>query len=198
MSNNVHIKPKEFVRTLFQNLSRAKNRAGTLKASADLETILRVTKVLPRTPNPLTNYFYGHPWQHSLSDLFNKRTQLSTGSLVAELQWTAVTIANHADALNKFFALRQQCECAFLRGSFTEAAKIRETIEALFGVSLWGLQAKFLLLEYSLGLEANTRHLSELNSQKDLHLFVQVVSNYLSMRAERQLSHNNYQHKLAK
>jgi hypothetical protein len=194
----VNIKPKDFVRVLFQDLGRAKSRVGSLKASADLGTILRVTKLLPRTPHPLATHFYGHPWQRSLSDLFNKRTQLSSGSLVAELQWTAVTIANHADALNKFFALRQQCESEFLRGAFADATKTRETIETLFGVSLWGLQAKFLLLEYSLGLEANTRHLSEQNSQKNLHLFTQVTSNFLSMRAERQLSHDNYQHKLAK
>jgi hypothetical protein len=100
--------------------------------------------------------------------------------------------------LNKFFALRQQCEREFLLGSFEAAAKSRDEIDSLLGLSLWGLQAKFLLLEYSLGLEANTRHRSDLNSQKGLHIFVQVISNYLSMRAERQLSHENYQHKLAK
>jgi hypothetical protein len=194
----MNTQPQEFVRMLFQDLARAKARAGQLKASADLDTIARVARALPRSPHPLTTHFHGHPWQHSLADLFNKRTQLSSGSLVAELQWTAVTIANHADALNKFFTLRQDCERHFLLGSFEAAAKSRDEIDSLCGLSLWGLQAKFLLLEYSLGLEANTRHRSDLNSQKGLHIFVQVISNYLSMRAERQLSHENYQHKLAK
>jgi hypothetical protein len=194
----MHVHPKEFVRSLFQNLARAKNTVGWLKASANLDTILRVAKALPRSPHPLNTHFYGHPWQHSLSHLFNKRTQLSSGSLVAELQWTAVTIANHADGLNKFFTLRQECERQFLLGTFDLATKSRDQIEASLGVSLWGLQAKFLLLEYSVGLEANTRQLSELNSQKNLHIFLQVISNYLSMRAERQVSHDNYQHKLAK
>jgi hypothetical protein len=194
----MHVQPKEFLRSLFQNLPRAKDRVGWLKASADLDTLVHVAKALPHPPHPLITHFYGHPWQHSLSDLFNKRTQLSSGSLVAELQWTALAIANHADNLNKFFALRQQCEREFLLGSFEAATKSRDETETLFGLSLWGLQAKFLLLEYAVGLKANTRHLSDLNSQKNLHIFIQVISNYLSMRAERQLSHDNYQHKLAK
>lgn len=189
---------KDFVRKLFQNLARAKDYVGWLKASADLDTVSRTAKALPRSPHPFLTLFYGHPWQRSLSELFNKRTQLSSGSLVAELQWTSVTIHNHADALNKFFALRQDCERQFLLGAFDHAAQTRNAIEAEFGVSLWGLQAKFLLLEYTAGLEANTRYLSELNSQKNLHIFLQVISNYLSMRAERQLSQDNYQHKLAK
>lgn len=192
------VQPKEFVRSLFQDLPRARNRVGRLKACADLDTIIRVAKAVPRPPHPLATFFYGRPWQQSLPDLFNKRTQLSSGSLISELQWTAVTIADHADKLNKFFALRHQCEREFLLGSFEAAAKSRDEIDAFVGLSLWGLQMKFLLLEYSLGLEANTRHKSDLNSQKDLHIFVQVISNYLSMRAERQLSHENYQHKLAK
>ena len=86
----MNTQPQAFVRMLFQDLVRAKARAGQLKASADLDTIARVARALPRSPHPLTTHFHGHPWQHSLADLFNKRTQLSSGSLVAELQWTAV------------------------------------------------------------------------------------------------------------
>ena len=192
------VNAKDFVRSLFRNLSHVDDKIGWLKATADLDTIIRVAKAIPHPPHPLATRFYGHPWQRSFTDIFNRRTQLSSGSLISELQWTAVTIASHADKLNKFFALRQQCEREFLIGSFEAAAKSLDEIDSLLGISLWGLQMKFLLLEYSSGLEANTRYRSDLNSQKGIHIFFQVISNYLSMRAERQLSHENYQHKLAK
>ena len=73
----MHVQPKEFVRKLYQNLGRAKNNAGWLKATADLDTIARLARGLPHAPHPLATHFYGHPWQFSISDLFNKRTQLS-------------------------------------------------------------------------------------------------------------------------
>jgi hypothetical protein len=191
------VKPKEFLQQAYRRTRDANLRFGWLKYNADLALIRGVSKLVPKSPHPFHRYVFGRPLPRTYGEIF-KKTQIFSGSTEKELQWITNAVAQYPTEANSFLKARTDFDTKLVLGDYAAATDVLRKVERDFGVSVWGLNNTFLLRELSEGLQANTRFLSEFNSREDLDSFLKVLANFLSVRCERQLSHENFQLKLSR
>ncbi|MGB8353813.1 MAG: hypothetical protein WCD79_08010, partial [Chthoniobacteraceae bacterium] len=189
--------PKQFVRECFQQASKAKQKFALLKINADQSFLIAVSKLLPSAPHLFHRLFFGTPVPVDYAELL-KETQSFPGSLVQELQWVTTALLHYSTQLKAFFEAKAVFDNELLLGNYSVAKAILAEIENQHGVSIWGLGNSFLINDLSMGLEANTSFLSELNAREDVDVIIKILGHFLSMRAEGKLSHANYQRQLAR
>lgn len=169
-----------------------------LKMTDDLDTVRRVRKHFSAQTSVFDKFLVGTPIALSVRDIRRSRYTYYCSSATRELDWWTFAFEAFADKINAFVRLRGDYENAFLKADYESASAILDTIESQTGVSLWSLEARFALLEYSQGFEANKRFLSELNESGSADALVALLIDYLSSRAERKMSTDNYLARLQK
>lgn len=70
-----------------------------------------------------------------------------------QLNWIIAILNNLSDPINTYLRYRDQYENALILGDYDNAIKCLDKIEEEVCVSLWGLDNRFVLAEYSSGLE---------------------------------------------
>ncbi len=169
-----------------------------LRTSSDFEHVRSVVKALVAKTSQFNAFIYETPVAKSAGQIQRRRYTLYTGDLIKDIYWCSLAVETYAATINKFLYLRANFDSAFLHADYQSALKHLDNIEAETGYSLWSLQARLALAEYSQGLEANKRLLSQINQTPELTNVVTFMVDCVSTRVERKMSIENYLNRLQK
>jgi hypothetical protein len=122
-----------------------------------------------------------------LSELpfYNKDTQ-------SEINWTLVGIRKFAYEINLFLFYKSEYERELLTGNYSNAEKYLDKIENEICFSLWTLENRFLLKEFSNSGIDNKESLNHFNQNNKSLGITKFLAHFLSLRSERSLSINRY------
>jgi hypothetical protein len=113
---------------------------------------------------------------------------LSDAGPTIEFVWTASILSLFINELNAFVALRDRFHDHYLVGKFDEASSVLDEIEALFGFSLWSIDARLRLLQRSQGLSAQKQFLESTISTEGIDPFTAYLFFYLSFSCEENVT----------
>ncbi len=116
-------------------------------------------------------------------------------SLHNELKWTTASLCTFATHITPFLSLKDRFEHFFLLGDYVSARRFLEDAETLLGQSIWLLESKCLLEEYSGGLKANRVFLKHALPAA-MYPF-NICLPFLSHRAEQSFSSSTYDARFA-
>jgi len=170
----------------------------SLKMMDDVDTVRRVWRHFSAQSSVFDKFLVETPIARSVSDIQCSRHTYYSGDAARDLDWWTLAFEAYADKINAFVRLRDDYENAFLKADYDSASAILGKIESHTGVSLWSLDSRFALLEYSQGFESNKRFLSELNEAGRGGSLLALLIDYFSSRAERKMSTDNYVARLQK
>ncbi len=184
-------------RAILQKVLEEKYRNWTynsyLKNNLSTNDIEIALKSLPK--NILEEIFFENPLPKAINKLKQNFWFDNNGSLSKELSWYSIVINKYAEELNRFTLLKKIYEQCFMRGEFENCSKLISEVETDICFSIWGLENKFLIEEYTGGLENNKRLLGEINKSES-HTYVLHLAQHLSTKAEREMSVQNYNRKI--
>ena len=92
----------------------------------------------------------------------------------------------------EFVKLKNKYEIQYLSKNYAECLKILNDLEKKCGYSIWGISQKFKVIELKSGLSENKKMLSTLSSSCKKNIFVLTTIQFLSNRAEINISYSNY------
>jgi hypothetical protein len=75
-------------------------------------------------------------------------------SLEREVHWCAYLLIQHSEAINHFIDMRSRFNEAIICSDFDLCGEILDTVDGMYGYSLWSIEQRIVLLALSQGLEA--------------------------------------------
>ena len=158
-------KRRAFMQRLYEHKLKPHHLFADLKANA---THAEAGKLLAefRSPNaPYHKFAFGNPFPRSYQALCTGAPHYPlAASFEAELAWHTHSFKVFGPEISQFLQQKAQFDNAFMIGDFS-AAEYHLTYIEKRSISLWTLDARFLLLEYQKGLESNKEFLSDLNKR---------------------------------
>ena len=113
------------------------------------------------------------------------------------LCWYAILINSCSEKLNRYIKLKAVYENALINGNYLEAQRVLDEIDSSIGVSLWGLDNRFILSEYRGGLEGNKEYLAKINAM-ECDVWVWTLADFFSFKAEKGVNNRQYVHRIEK
>ena len=170
-----------------------------LKYNYDYSDICYIVDRLGEKTKTYTNYIYGSPRPDSISKLGDSKVLYGDAkdSFENEINWTLLAIRKYSDQIQAFVDKKDLYEKEILLGNYDKADIILSEIEQQICISLWSIEQRFLLIELQLGLKENTKFLNEIND-KNKQWFIKYFAHFFSMKAEKELSVNQYNISLAR
>lgn len=170
-----------------------------LKYNYDYSDICYIVDNLEEKSNTYKDFIYGRSVPKSIDELGDSHVLYgdSVDAFEKEINWSLLAIRKYSDEIQNFINKRGLYQKALLLGEYTEANKILDEIESEVCVSLWSIEQKFILIEIEKGLKENTKFLNEIN-QQNKKWFIKRFSHFFSLKAEKELSVNQYNLSLAR
>jgi hypothetical protein len=159
-----------------------------LKCAAPLETIPRLFVEIASNPRYQLHIF-GNPFPREFHELGTNPLQNSE-SLERELLWTSLKVAFFTKEISHFIALEGDFRGALLSRNYQQGFEILTKIEQEFGISLWLIENRLVLLELASGIEAQKEYASKAGATENglLNNLVQQFSG----RIERGVSFDTW------
>lgn len=181
---------------------RDKNPALTffkLKYHYDYSDICYIVDNLGNRNKTFAKQIYGCSLPKSIGELGDSEVHYgdSNDAFEKEINWSLLAIRKYSEKLQIFIDYKSQYEEALICGDYTSANKILDEIEKDVCISLWGIEQKFILIEIEKGLKENTKYLNDINEQNK-KWFIKRFSHFFSLKAEKELSVNQYNISLAR
>lgn len=139
-------------------------------------------------------FFYGTPFPRSIRELGNAFYTISC-DIAKELEVLSLLFYKYAKEINEFVKLRQDFQKKFIIGRYDQASATLNSIESKFSYSLWLMEKRFLIAEYTGGLKANKEYLTFVN-QSSNETFATTLAYYYSVKSETRVSALNYSNRL--
>jgi hypothetical protein len=139
---------------------------------------------------------YGNLIPKQISDLGKSEKFYKPLTIEGEINWLQISIKKEKEKIKFFLLQKKKFEDYFLLSNFFDAEKILNDILDKLGVSLWYIEAKFLLLEYKNEPEKQKLFLSEIN-EKNKEGTISTVVSFLSQRTEKNLSAYKYDYDIS-
>ncbi|MCW3787655.1 hypothetical protein [Plebeiibacterium sediminum] len=108
-----------------------------------------------------------------------------------------MAIRKYSDKIQIFIDKKEEYEKSLIIGDYAKANTILDQIEKEVCFSLWGIEQRFILIEIEKGLKENTKFLNDINEQNK-KWFIKRFSHFFSLKAEKELSVNQYNISLAR
>lgn len=142
---------------------------------------------------------YGCPLPSSISELGDTKVLYGGQNDVfeQEINWILLSIRKYDQKIQFFVDKKISYEKALILGNYNKANLILDEIEKEVCISLWGIEQRFILIEAEKGLKENTKFLNEIN-EKNKKWFIKRFSHFFSLKAEKELSVNQYNISLAR
>lgn len=99
--------------------------------------------------------------------------------------------------INCYLKLKEKYENLLINGDYVNAKNILDEIESNIGVSIWGLDNRFILNEYTGGLESNKDYLASINSI-NCDSWISLLADLFSFKAEKGVNNRQYVHRIEK
>lgn len=135
---------------------------------------------------------FGNPLPKSYKELGKCDFPYTSKNFISEINWTLIAIRKFSYEINLFLAYKDLYESSFLTGNYEEAERILDKIESEICFSLWSLENRFLIKEYTQSSTDNKEFLSEFNNENESEGITKSLAHFLSIRAERTLSVNRF------
>lgn len=164
-----------------------------LKQKATFEQLCDFVDKNHGIPLNMLKGIYGSPLPKNYETLgvLRKKDTPSRGSLLSEINWSLLAVREYRWKIQLFVEYRQQYENAFLIGDYSTAESIISKIEKEVCYSLWTLENRMLLLEFSKSPEEHKAFISDINREAK-GFFIPTLVHYLSNRSEKHLSVSRY------
>ncbi len=173
------------------------NKLSEFKYTASYPDVLAAALDSSKTDPKLAIHFFGEPFPKEYDALLASAGLAYTPNLPKELNWITVSLKRFAAEINRFLKAKRAYERDLLKGDYARAHAKLEEIRNTLGVSVWYIEQRLLLAELDDGIASNKRTLSSINTNNS-GLVVSVLANYLSIRAERNISVEKYEATLEK
>jgi len=118
-------------------------------------------------------------------------------NLERELCWNAIIFNCCFDKINLYLKLKDNYENLLINGEYKKAECILNEIDNNLGVSIWGLDNRFILSEYNGGLESNKEYLAKINSL-NCESWISLLTDFFSFKAEQGVNNRQYIHRIEK
>jgi len=170
-----------------------------LKYNYDYSDICYIVDQLGDIDKNIIDYIYGSSLPQSIKELGDSKVLFGNGNdtFEKEINWTLLTIRKYEEKIQVFINKKTEYEKALVTGDYQKANIILNEIEQGVCVSLWGIEQRFILIEIEKGLKENTKYLNDINVQNK-KWFIKRFSHFFSLKAEKELSVNQYNISLAR
>jgi hypothetical protein len=170
-----------------------------LKYNYDYSDICYIVDQLGDSDKNVIDYIYGSSLPQSINELGDSKVLYGNGNdtFENEINWTLLTIRKYEGKIQVFINKKTEYEKSLITGDYQKANIILNEIEQDVCVSLWGIEQRFILIEIEKGLKENTKYLNDINEQNK-KWFIKRFSHFFSLKAEKELSVNQYNISLAR
>ncbi len=172
----------------------SKNKKGALqklKNELEYHELDKVINNSLKKIEQLSFSVYGNLIPKQISDLGKSEKFYKPLTIEGEINWLQLSIKKEKEKIKYFLLQKKKFEGYFLVSDFFNAEKILDDVLDKTGVSLWYIEARFLLLEYQNEPEKQKLFLSEIN-EKNKEGAISTLVNFLSQRTEKNLSAFKY------
>lgn len=165
-------------------LAQVKHKAKSLSSFNNL--------IKPALTHPFTQHVLkANPFPNKYSDVKKARQLPFTNNLIGEIGWILYGINKYQEKIGKFLIEKKDFDQNMILGNYKTANKNLDKIEDNFGISLWAIENRFLILEFKKGSEANWEYLSDISNKIENTLILFLCECY-SKRAETNISYSRY------
>jgi hypothetical protein len=164
-----------------------------LKYNYDYSDICYIVDNLVDKNNNFSEHIYGYSLPKTINELGDSRILYANGedAFEKEINWSLLAIRKYNLEVQTFINKKTEYEKALVVGDYQKANIILDEIEQEICVSLWGIEQRFILIEIEKGLKENTKFLNDIN-EKNKKWFIKRFSHFYSLKAEKELSVNQY------
>lgn len=187
--NHLYIKRKYFT-PILNSKSKKRDTVFTLKNNTPFLDLCKITDELSPSSKNIYGYIFGNPLPSSYETLgeLEKNGYINCADdIFKEINWSLITIRKYKKEILLFIEYKKIYEDAFLLGNYETADEYLTKIESEICFSLWSLENRFLLNEFSNSPEAHKAFLSYFNS-KNKGFFTPSLAYNLSNRSEKNFS----------
>jgi hypothetical protein len=169
-----------------------KNGLYKLKNSTNFYAKCQTVDELSDMSLAYNKYIYGNPIPTEIEKIGASKSNFYSSELIAEVDWFILSARKYKTEINLFLNYKKEFENQFLLGNYTKALNAIDKTEKVIGYSIWAINAKFLVYEYT-GNQSKAKLLQTeiLEKNKD-GVFTTSLINFLSQRSERRLSAHRY------
>jgi len=185
---------KYFKQRIYANPRIARQVLNSLKDDFPITTIKKVLRELETHPL-VKKYFYGNPFPSELKDLGDTFYTYNS-EIEKELEFLSLALDKFSTKISTFLPLKNLFEKRFILGEYQLANDTLNEIKDKFGFSLWLIENKLLVEEYTGGLKGNKEYLTYIN-RNNTDPFLTTIAYFLSIRAEKKISALNYKNKFS-
>ncbi|WP_264531545.1 hypothetical protein [Flavobacterium sp. N502540] len=146
--------------------------------------------IIERIPKTFETLIYGKSLLNKTED-FGKNRKTYYDSNEKEFNWLIFQFKRYSKEINLFLALKVKFELNFLLGLYNQSS---ENLKAIKDISLsyWGLENKFLQIQYEKGLEFNFKLLNSCKNQKVNDPAFFLLIHFFSYKVEEDVSYFSY------
>ena len=191
--------PKSYYRIQSKREDKFFNSFYKLKYNYDYSDICYIVDNLGENDKNVVDYIYGNSIPGSITELGDSKVLYgeSNDAFEKEINWSLLAIRKYCEELQIFINEKTKYEKALVIGDYKKANDILDAIEKEVCFSLWGIEQRFILIEIEKGLKENTKYLNDINKQNK-KWFIKRFSHFFSLKAEKELSVNQYNISLAR
>jgi hypothetical protein len=128
-----------------------------------------------------------NPFPNAYSRL-KSRAFKSRASAELEILWTAAVLSHFTDELNEYLKLKATYSNAFMDGNWSEAVRILDQIERLFGFSIWSINARITLTHLQHGVTAQKSALNKIIGTPGINPIVAYLAFIFSYSLEENVT----------
>lgn len=165
---------------------------SALKYEMNIESADKIVKDL-MTKKGLRENLINTPFPLKYEDIgFDRPLKYKENSL-DDIYWTANLLQYFIDEINNFLYLKKKFELFFLKGMYEKSQEILDNIKNEYGVSNWLISTTMLLLEEQKGIKEQKKFSQEIKENNKISPFTRVLTNYNSMKIEKNMSYSKYE-----
>jgi hypothetical protein len=185
-------KVKLLHRSLFQN----PNRARWILAKAKDELTFSQLRELVASIAPLNHRFHrfvsSGPFPKAYREIRRATERIYTTKFAREAAWQCSVFCAYAAELNLFIKVRDSIDHAIAAGNLAVATTLLESVNTTLGHSIWTIQKSLFLEDLRTGLDGNKALLDTIIGDNSANAVTILLSYYLSLRAEWNVSFETY------
>lgn len=188
----MQIKYQNFKKSLFNKNINKKTLFLSLKVNYSFSEQKYIIPLIPKT---FSSLLYGNTLPHSVEQ-FGCDSKGFISNSESELKWLFHGFNSYASEISYFIEKKKKFENSFLLGKYSQTNEILNEIKAKISLTYWGLENRFLNIQYEKGLEFNFKFLNICQSYdvKDPSYFYLI--HFFSNKVEEDISIFSYENRL--
>lgn len=118
-------------------------------------------------------------------------------NFIRELEWAILTLQPHTTTITGFLAQKAKLDRAFLLSGTERQDQLLDNFENTFGVSLWSLQTRIIIIQNALGFGKQRDFSQSLYSDPNISAIIKYWITWLTLNAETNVSAREFANNLS-